>query len=342
MTTPYLPTPFASPIVNPVLGTIGAPPLPYISNSEFIFAPTALPGRNLARTPANSPQTLADTIRRACTWADTVVFGVDPSGKGASLSASLSVEDAYVGLKGRQLRLICDYKPIIEVVGITVGTGPGHVFSLPPTVQSTVQIWRRTIMVPFIGVIYRSSDVPVWTPNNIPPGNTIYAVWSYVNGYPHTKLLTSVVAGATTCKVMTTNGTGGLWGVYPATLTRGFPGTQLTVTDGMNTEGIFVKGIEQTGTDTVLTTSPFRHAHTVPAHPDFISVSNVPQDVHQAAISLTSMLVKLRGTIAFEMPPASTLTTPQQSIFAQSGALEDFNIAMRNLQRYRVLAKSKI
>jgi hypothetical protein len=340
--SPYLPAPFATPIVNPALGSVGAPPLPYISNSEFIFAPTALPGRALARTPANSPQTMADTIRRASGWADQIMFGVDPSGKGASLAASLSVEDSYVRVKGGELRLICDYKPIIELVGLTLGSGPGHVFPLPTTIQTTVHIARRTIIVPFFGVVWRTNDAPVWLPSNAMSGGRVYAVWSYVNGYAHTMLMTNVAAGATSCKVMTTNGTGGVWGVYAASTSGHFPGTQLTVTDGVNTESVYVKAVTQTGTVTKLTTSAFQNSHTVPAAPDFIPVSAIPSDVHQAVISLTSTLIKLRGTIAFEMPTSAALTPPQQTKMAQAGTLEDWEVAVRLLKKYAVHAKSKV
>lgn len=340
MPAPHLPTAFATPIVNPAIGSVGAPPIPYISISEFSFAPTGLGRLGLARTPSKNPQTLADTIRRASVWADTIVFGTDPSAQGVSLAASFTVQSGWVKANAGEIRLLCNYKPIIEVVGVTLGSGPAHLTPLVSTIRDTIVIQTRTITVPFNGAIYRSGDLPSWGPIGNIRGR-VYAVWSYVNGYPHTKLLTNVAAGATSCKVSSTDGTGGLWGVYAAT--GAFLGSQLRVVDQANTENVFVTAVTKTSTSvTTLTTSPFRNAHTIPGDPDFIPVTAIPEDVHEAVISFTSMLIKLRGTIAQEMPASPTLTPSDRQVFAQAGALEDYEIGLRLIKRYRVVATKSL
>ncbi len=291
--------------------------------------------------PGQSAQSLADTLRRASRWCDDICFGEDPAGKGASLAASLSVESAQIRIKGGQLRLICDYRPIVQVVGIAVGSGMSSLAALDPSSASLLTIGRRTIYIPYGSslLVSRTGDTPSILPGSSYAG-AVYAVWSYVNGYPHTKLTASVAADATSCVVSSTDGAGGLWGVFPAS--GAFPGTDLTIIDQGNTERVFVQSIApntpSTG-QTTLTTTPFTYAHTPPPAPDFIPVSGVPEDVHQAVISIATALIKVRGTRA-QVMSTTPGGKPSKSALAQAGALEDFEIAERILSNgYRVRVK---
>lgn len=340
---PYTPTQFSTPVVNPSVGSLGAPPIPYVSVSEYQFAPTAMAIRSLVPggTQADSTQSLADTIRRASRWADAICFGADPSSKGASLAASLSVEMARVRVLGSEVRLVCDYRPIVAVTGVDIGPNMGALAGIDATTIATLRIGRRTIYLPV---------VPSWTSN----GSWVYspaamtgwvtAVWSYVNGYPHTQLLADVAPQATSCVVQATDGQGGLFGVFPAS--GAFPGTALTVTDGAATESVYVTDVTPNTPavgQTTLTTSAFASAHTVPAAPDFLPVSAMPEDIHQAVISLTTMLIKTRGARAMEMPklPGGAPSGPTKQSLAQAGALEDWAIANLLLKPYRSPAKMK-
>ena len=339
MAVPYLPTVLATPAINPAEGSSGANPVPYISTSEYLYAPTAMATGTLVpgKTTADQTQALADTIRRASAWADRLCFGADPASKGASLAASLSVESIWTTVKQGELRLICDYKPILELVGCDLGNDPSSVTSIG-TLSSGVRFGRRTIYVPFWGLPFRSGDSAPNTPPIPSTYGRMYAVWSYVNGYPHTQLVDSVTAGATSCVVSATDGNGGLWGVYPAS--GAFAGTELTIYDGQYTETVYVQGVTTGTTTTTLTTSAFANAHTVPTAPDFIPVSAVPSDVHQAVISLTTMLIKTRGARALVLPNNIGGQANKQSL-GQAGVLEDWQIAEMLLTPYRIRMKAK-
>lgn len=333
MTVPFIPTPFATPIINPAVGSQGVPPLAYISNSQFEFAPTALSITSLfpGGSPSQQTQDLSDTIRQASRWCDGICFGQDPADKGASLAASLSVESAYVRIKSGELRLICDYRPLIQLVGVAVGSGMSDLAGIDSTLAGLARVGRRTFTIPYAGpvTVSRSGDYPTLLPGGISSGS-VYAVWSYVNGYPHTRLLSSVTVGATSCVVESTDGNGGLWGVFAAS--GAFPGTQLTVIDQGQTERVFVTSVTanspQTG-QTTLGTSAFVNAHTIPASPDFIPVTGLPEDVHRAVISLTMALVKVRGAKAMVMPTVGG--RPTRTALAQAGGLEDYEIAEKIL-----------
>lgn len=331
MVTPYVPTPLATPILNPSIASVDAPAFPYISVSQYTFAPTAMAVNSLVKggTDAQNTQALADTIGRASSWANLICFGSDASGSQASLAASLSVQAGYMPVRGGEVRLVCNYKPVIEVIGIDTGASPALLASIGPSAASMVRIGSRTIYVPAMSgfLTSRPGDSAAF---GVGTNSSVYAVWSYINGYPHTQLAEAIAAGTTSCTVKATNGAGGLFGVYP--------GTQMTIADGGNTETITVTGITANGTTTILTTTPFLYNHLVPAPPDFLPVSALPAGVVQAVISLTTCLIKTRGARAMVLP---TLPggAPTRQAFAEAGALEDWDIALKILTPYRIHLK---
>ena len=158
----------------------------------------------------------------------------------------------------------------------------------------------------------------------------LYAVWSYINGYPHTLLVDDVVAGATSCVVQQTDGNGGLLLVYP--------GTSLTVRDGANTEIVTVTSVIPGSTSATLMTSAFQNSHTVPSLPDFIAVSGLPRVVRRASVFMTTMLLKTRGARALVM--ASTAGgRPSRQAPGQAGVMEDWEIAKGMLKPWIVHQK---
>jgi len=350
MAMPYSPIVLATPVTNPAAGSVGIPPIAYISNAMYVFAPTAVDAKHLvpgSKDDAAQAQALADTLLRASQWADRICFGVDPAGKGNSIAASLSVQAVQTRIKrgrgsGPELRLLCDYKPVLQAIGIDVGLSPAQVSSIGPTLAAMARIERRTIKVPWgWGPIQgRPSDSgPVVSYGG---GGGVYAVWSYVSGYPHTSLVSSVAADATECTVVATNGSGGMWGIFSAV--PPFPGTNLTIYDGNVTETVFIQDVTPGSNTTVLTTTPFLYDHVVPAAPDFLPVTTIPADVHEAIISLTSMLIKTRGAKALVMPssPGGTVPTGTKKAMAQAGALSDYNRACMLLHPFGVRSKQAV
>jgi hypothetical protein len=346
MTMPYIPTAFATPVFNPAIGSIGSPPIPYLSLSQYNFIPTGMGLTNLVPGNVGAQQTeaLADEIADATAWANEIVFGYDPSSDGASLAASLIVEGANVKMKpGGTLNLICDYKPIIQVVGVDVGPNPSSLTSVGQSVASAITIGRRTIVVPLCGVPSRSNDSP---PPFLPTGalwpGTGYATWSYVAGYPHTQLAASVAASATSCVVEATNGSGGLWGVFPAS--GAFPGTQLAIRDRQYSESVYVTAVTANDPSPglgTLTTTAFANAHTVPSAPDFLPVTAIPRNVVRAVSFLVTCLIKTRGVRTMTMAGTAG-GKPNGKAMGQAGCMDDYEHACRILRRYAVRVKSKV
>lgn len=327
--TPYTPTPFATPVANPAIGGTGTP-LPYVSVSEYQFAPTAVDTTSLVPTGSaeDQLQSLADTIRRASGWADRIVFGADPAAKGASLCATLSVESAYVPVLKGQLRLVCDYKPIIQVNGIDVGPSMSTLQSIGNNIAQNVSIGRRTIYVPVLNFSVRQNDLG--NPN--PYVGTIgkyQAVWSYVNGYPHTMLADAAIAGTSTVVVQPTDGGTGLLGVIPNV-------TQMTIVDGSYTEQFLITAVSGT---TLTTAVPLQFDHHLPVGPDSIPVTTLPSDVSLAVIYLTTVLIKTQGDAALVLDEMREPRRIRQVIGDQ---FEDFNMAAKLLHPFRVRIKQKV
>ena len=285
MTVPYAPTPFATPIINPRVGGFGLP-YPYISVSQYRFAPTAMDTENLVPDGDEAAQTqaLADTIRRQSSEMDIYCFGADPAAKGASLCATQTVDAAYVKILGGELRLVCDYHPIMELDSLAVGVDPSSMTPIDQSAAARIRFGVTTIFLPSTALLVSGNGPAPLIPTFRTLNNRVYVIWSYISGYAHTILAESADAGDTSIIVAPTTPSGGLCGTYP--------GTQFRISDGELTEIVTVESI--TGT-TVSLVSPLAHAHTVPDSPDFIPVTTLPSSVEEAAILLTTAGIKSRG-----------------------------------------------
>ncbi len=323
--TPYSPTPFAVPVANPAMGGAGVP-YPYLSVSEYAFAPTAMDTMSLIPSGERQDQiqSLADTIQRASAWIDRFTMGADAAAKGASLCATTSVETDYVTAINGTLRLVCNYKPVIMCTGVDVGFDMSNLSSVGASVQSQIRIGIRTIYVPLMPLIYRSGST-MYPAVSRAAGNYV-AVWSYVNGYPHTYLTEPITAGQTSCVVAPTDGGTGLLGIIPNV-------TQMTIRDGSQTERFTVQSVSGT---TITPVVPFQNAHAIPTWPDFLPVTAMPADVRDACIFATTFLIKTRGDNSIVL---DELTEPKQVQKVAGDEWSDLTWAMHSLEPYRVRYK---
>ncbi len=316
---PYAPTAFQTPVASPMMGGAGVA-YPYISNSRFTSWPTALDVNNLVPEGSAFTQSaaLASLIAQASGWVNRLCFGEDVAAKGASLCASLSVEQDVVPVIQGVLRLVCDYKPIIQVNGVDIGFSMANLASVGQQVASQIWWGRRTVFVPVGASI--TGQLPVRSPQ--------LAVWSYVNGYPHTKLAQPIAVGATSCTVLPTDGASGLLGIIPGV-------TQLRIADwgiGANSETFTVADVSGT---TLTSATPFQFKHVIPTAPDFITVTAMPEPIELAAIMLTMALIKTRGDGSVVL---EEMAEPKQQ---QSSGQDtsDITTAVHLLQPYMVRVK---
>jgi len=341
VSVPYSPALLATPVINPAIGGFNRA-FPYVSPSQYVFAPTAMDLENLVTesgaSAADQTQALSDLIRRASSEVDRYLFGASPSAKQPSLCATNDVESWRFPVIQGELRVVCDYGPLIALTGMDVGLFQNELQSIGPNIAALVSALRRTFIVPVCGL-------PLYSPQGLNvggiarTGQRLYVVWSYDNGYPHTMLAEAAAAADESLVVEATSAAGGLIGV--------FPGTQLDVLDytmsvASGVETVTVASVEAntpaTGQATVALVAPLQYAHTPPEAPDFIPVSAIPWAVQQAVIHVVTALVKGRGDDALLLEGVGEARTGETDPGEKT---VDIVRAFKALQSYRTAVKIK-
>jgi hypothetical protein len=315
----FAPTPFAKPVVSPDTATLFRR-TPYISASEYRATPTAVATKGLVPggSESDSLAALAAVIARASDWVDTLCF----HRADGTLAASPATESGWITLKaGGRLALICNFKPILEVDGLALGTSGAGLANIGEDAAQAITISGSII---YVAAGAGGLGPAPWFPSVPTVNGKVYAVWTYVNGYPHTFLAAEADAKDESIEVgPSVPGGSKVYGVYP--------GTQLTIHDGASTEVIVVSSVE--GLKLNLGAG-LAYDHALPAAPDATRVSAVPWIVEQACISLVSCLIKMRGSRAMVLPQSPSSSGPSKQAVAQSGGLKDYETAVDMLRAF--------
>jgi hypothetical protein len=278
---------------------------PYITIAEFKQAPTAIDVDDLVGggTSAINDQELENVVARASSWIDSYC--------GQVLASTTDTETlrARVDRQGF-LKVHPRFSPITELVSLSYGPLPSMI---APVDVSTAWIERQTVIVPLQGISSAFSG-PIQFAGNYSVTQEQFVSITYVNGYANTTLSSSVTASATSISV---------------TDRAGFlPNQQFQIYDGSSTELLTVSSsfTVASGAGTVSLARPLAYAHAVE-----ISVSALPPAVKQAAIYVTSAILKARGNAALVM---QTLT-PGTIQSSNPSAAGDLAAAWEILKPYR-------
>jgi len=322
----FVPEQFAQPLVSPDTASLFRR-TPYISPSEYAQAPTAVAVNNLVPGGSKIEQAaaLAAVISRASDEVDTICF----HRADGTLAATPATESGWIRPKDNgSIYFICNYKPILEVDGMAIGLNATEMQNISQSTAETLTINGQIILLPcynFNG--FGQGGFPSISITRPTVGGKVYAVWRYVNGFPHTSLATEAAEGESEITVDPSEPGGSkVYGVYE--------GTQLTIHDGAATEVVVVSKVEGL---TLKLLGPLQYEHKVPTPPDTVRVSAVPWVVEQATVSLTSWLIKKRGTRAMMIPssPARSANPPKQEE-GQAGASTDYRDAVQMLKPFIV------
>jgi hypothetical protein len=145
------------------------------------------------------------------------------------------------------------------------------------------------------------------------PGNQLFLNYTYIAGYTNTTVAVATTIGATSLTVA--NGTGII------------AGQMLTLYDGMNTELITVASTYTFGSTTVPVTRPLVNTHAIGS-----SLSALPPAIKQAAILVTTAMLKVRGDSSMTMMVTTqpTMATPGSDRFS-----DEMKIAADILDTYK-------
>jgi hypothetical protein len=146
------------------------------------------------------------------------------------------------------------------------------------------------------------------------PRSTVFCHYSYIAGFFNDTLGANSLAAATSITVN-----------EPTGLTVG---TKITIYDGAETENVTVASNYVFGSTTVPLSSPTQYAHA-----SGISVSALPPAIKQAAILVTTAMIKVRGDNSLTMAVISSPTSPNTG--AAKDVNNDISMAMDILKPYR-------
>ena len=278
---------------------------PYLTIAEYKQAPTAIDIDDLVGggDAAINDQELANVIARASSWIDSYC--------GQVLASTTDTEALRATVDRRGfLKIHPRYWPVTEVVSLSYGTLPTLMASVD---ISGIWIEPEAIVFPIQGLT-TSFMGPIQFSGNYSASQEQFVSLTYVNGYANAALSASVAASVTS---------------LPLNDLTGFtPGMRFEVYDGASTEILTVATTftvaQGPGNLPLASTTAYAHAKT-------ISVSALPPSVKQAAIYVTSALLKARGNASMVM---QTLT-PSQIQTSNPSAAGDLASAWEILKPFR-------
>ena len=278
---------------------------PYLTIAEYKQAPTAIDIDDLVGggDAAINDQELANVIARASSWIDSYC--------GQVLASTTDTEALRATVDRRGfLKIHPRYWPVTEVVSLSYGTLPTLMASVD---ISGIWIEPEAIVFPIQGLT-TSFLGPIQFSGNYSASQEQFVSLTYVNGYANAALSASVAATAT---------------ALPVNDLTGFtPGMRFEVYDGASTEILTVATTfsvtQGPGNLPLAFATSYAHAKT-------ISVSALPPSVKQAAIYVTSALLKARGNASMVM---QTLT-PSQIQTSNPSAAGDLAAAWEILKPFR-------
>lgn len=267
--------------------------VPYLTVEEYKNAPTAIDLDNLvfnSQDPEAQDAELRNVIARASSWMDTYCNQV--------LGATVETEQqrSRISTDG-SIRFHPRFSPIVALTDFNYGY-PTNMASLGDC--SIAWIEDQQIIIP-------NAQLGTWTSQGPlsfgsyggGPSNQVFLKYTYVAGYTNTVMEIPTAIGDTDFDVHDATGI--------------VAGQMLEIYDGFNTEHVTVADTYTFGSTIVPVTRPMVYAHAAG-----VSVSALPPAIKQAAILVTTAMLKVRGDSSMTMMVTSqpTMATPGSDRFS--------------------------
>ncbi len=282
---------------------------PYLTNAEYTNAPTSIDIDNLvfnSSDPAIQASELTNVIARASSWMDSYCNQI--------LGATLETEsqrtrissDGYIKWHPR-------YSPVVALTSLQYGNPSTNLISAPDVSQAWIE--DQQILYPYanlFGSMTSQGPLQFGFPSG---GNSqVYIKYTYVNGYTNTTINTAVAAASS---LTVASGVG---------ITAG---QQLKIYDGMYSENVTVASTYTFNSTTVPLTSPL-----VNSHSSGVSISALPPSIKEAAILVTTSMLKVRGDSSMTMAIGTSPDSGGSAGVSQNIG-QELNMAMDLLKPYR-------
>jgi len=253
---------------------------PYLTLGEYKNAPTAIDLDNLvwnSQDPDVQDAELTNVIARASSWIDTYCNQV--------LAATTETENMRSRITADgTLRIHPRYNPIVALLAFSYGNPTSQMNTVPD--PSIAWIEDQQIIIPCgnLGFNY-STQGPLQFGFPASPRQEVFINLQYVAGYANTTIV-SATAGQSTVVV-----------ADPTGITAG---TSLRIYDGFNSELVTVASNHTYGSATVALATPLSYSHATG-----VSISALPPAIKEAAILVTTSMLKVRGDNSMVMAVAS-------------------------------------
>jgi hypothetical protein len=280
---------------------------PYLTLTEFKNAPTAIDLDNLvfnSQDPDVQDAELTNVIARASSWIDTYCNQV--------LAATTETENLRSRITSDgTLRIHPRYNPIIALLAFSYGNPTSQMN--PVTDPSVAWIEDSQIIIPCgnLGFNY-STQGPLQFGLPAAPRSEMFINLQYVAGYANTTVV-SGTAGQSTIVVSDPTGI--------------IAGMSLRIYDGFNSELITIASNHTYGSATVALAQPLAYNHS-----SGVSVSALPPAIKEAAILVTTAMLKVRGDNSMVM---SVSSRPSQAAPGAQNMGGDLKQAQDLLAPYR-------
>lgn len=280
---------------------------PYLTTDEYRNAPTAIDIDNLvfnSSDPDVQNSELANVIARASSWIDTYCNQI--------LSSTVDTEQQRIRMRpDGTLRFHPDNYPVIGLISFAYGTDPNNL--IQATDCSVAWLENQEVIFPIsqLSTTY-SSQGPLAFGFPSAPRVETYIRYTYVNGYANTLIVTAT-AGASSLIVEKGAGfkVGGQYKIY----------------DGLKTENITVANSYTFGSTTIPLVTPLVYSHS-----PGISISGLPPAIKEAAILVTTAMLKVRGDNSMIM---NVTTQPSVAVPGSQNIGQDMAMAKELLATYR-------
>ncbi len=282
---------------------------PYLTNAEYKSAPTSIDIDNLvfnSSDPDVQDSELANVIDRASSWIDTFCNQILGATHETESQRARISSDGYIKFHPR-------YNPVIALTALQYGNPSTDLI----TVQDCSVAWieDQQILFPYayMSSLFTSQG-PLQFGAPYANGTQVYLKYTYVNGYANSLIAT---ATATQSTLTVTNAVG---------ITAGL---EMKIYDGMYSERVTVADSYTFGSTTIPLTAPLVYTHTAG-----VSISALPPAIKEAAILVTTAMLKVRGDASMTMGiGTSPMSASSDGVTQNIGS--DMGMAMDLLKPYR-------
>lgn len=281
---------------------------PYLTIAEYKNAPTSIDIDNLvfnSSDPDVQDSELTNVIDRASSWIDTFCNQILGATHETESQRARISSDGYIKFHPR-------YNPVIALTALQYGNPSTDLI----TVQDCSVAWieDQQILFPYayMSSLFTSQG-PLQFGAPYANGTQVYLKYTYVNGYANSLIAT---ATATQSTLTVTDAVG---------ITAGL---EMKIYDGMYSERVTVADTYTFGSTTIPLEVPLVYSHIAG-----VSISALPPAIKEAAILVTTAMLKVRGDASMTMGIGTSPVTDSTGV--NQNITNDMSMAMDLLKPYR-------